>query len=132
MDPNEKKILVFTSAAHYLTHLFVLVFPALVMPISRDLGMEPADVITIGFPMYLCYGLLAIPWGYLSDRMGPRWMMGAGMITAGLGFAASGFAESAAELTLCLGLIGVGCSAYHPIALPRTRMPLESSARPEG
>jgi hypothetical protein len=23
MDPNEKKILIFTSAAHYLTHLFV-------------------------------------------------------------------------------------------------------------
>jgi MFS family permease len=117
MDPNEKKILIFTSAAHYLTHLFVLVFPALVMPISRDLSMEPAAVITIGFPMYLCYGLLAIPWGYLSDRIGARWMMGAGMIIAGVGFAASGLAESAGQLTLCLGLIGVGCSAYHPSGL---------------
>jgi MFS family permease len=117
MDPNEKKILIFTSAAHYLTHLFVLVFPALVMPISRDLSMEPAAVITIGFPMYLCYGLLAIPWGYLSDRIDPRRMMGAGLIIAGIGFAASGLAGSAGQLTLCLGLIGVGCSAYHPSGL---------------
>jgi MFS family permease len=117
MDPNEKKILIFTSAAHYLTHLFVLVFPALVMPISRDFSMEPAAVITIGFPMYLCYGLLAIPWGYLSDRIDPRRMMGAGMITAGIGFAACGLAESTGQLTLCLGLIGVGCSAYHPSGL---------------
>jgi hypothetical protein len=42
MDSNEKKILILTSAAHYLTHFFVLVFPVLVMPISRDLSMEPA------------------------------------------------------------------------------------------
>jgi sugar phosphate permease len=90
MDSNEKRILIFTSAAHYLTHFFVLVFPALVMPISRDFSMEPADVIRISFPMYLCYGLLAIPWGYLSDRIDPRSMMGAGMIIAGGGFVASG------------------------------------------
>jgi MFS family permease len=117
MDSNEKKILIFTSAAHYLTHFFVLAFPALVMPISRDLSLEPADVLKIGFPMYLCYGVLAIPWGYLGDRGNPRWMMGAGLIIAGLGFVASGFAESAEHLTLCLGVIGVGCSAYHPTGL---------------
>ena len=117
MDPNEKKILIFTSAAHYLTHFFVLVFPALVMPISRDLSLEPAAVIRISFPMYLCYGLLAIPWGYLSDRIDPRSMMGAGMIIAGVGFVASGLAGSANQLTLCLSLIGVGCSAYHPSGL---------------
>ena len=94
MDANEKKILTLTSAAHYLTHFFVLVFPVLVMPISRDLSMEPAAVLTISFPMYLCYGLLAIPWGYLSDRIDARLMMGAGMIIAGVGFLAAGLAES--------------------------------------
>jgi MFS family permease len=117
MDSNEKKILILTSAAHYLTHFFVLVFPVLVMPISRDLSMEPAAVITISFPMYLCYGLLAIPWGYLSDGIDARLMMSAGMIIAGVGFLAAGLAESVERLTLCLGLIGVGCSAYHPSGL---------------
>ena len=117
MNSNEKKILILTSAAHYLTHFFVLVFPVLVMPISRDLSMEPADVIKISFPMYLCYGLLAIPWGYLSDRFDARLMMGAGLIIAGIGFLATGLAESIGQLTLCLGVIGVGCSAYHPSGL---------------
>jgi MFS family permease len=117
MDSNEKRILILTSAAHYLTHFFVLVFPVLVMPISRDLSMEPAAVITISFPMYLCYGLLAIPWGYLSDRIDARLMMSAGMIIAGVGFLAAGLAESVDRLALCLGVIGVGCSAYHPSGL---------------
>jgi MFS family permease len=117
MDSNEKKILILTSAAHYLTHFFVLAFPVLVMPISRDLSMEPAAVIKISFPMYLCYGLLAIPWGYLSDRIDARLMMSAGMILAGVGFLAAGLAESVERLALCLAMIGVGCSAYHPSGL---------------
>jgi len=117
MDANQKRILVFTSAAHFLTHFFVLVFPALVMPISRDLSLEPAQVIPLSFPMYLCYGILAIPWGYLSDRFGARWMMGAGMLIAGAGFTAAGLSRSAEQLTVALGAIGVGCSAYHPSGL---------------
>jgi MFS family permease len=44
-------------------------------------------------------------------------MMSAGMIIAGVGFLAAGLAESVERLTLCLGLIGVGCSAYHPSGL---------------
>jgi MFS family permease len=117
LDANERRILVLTSAAHFFTHFFVLVFPALVMPISRDLSLEPAEVIPLSFPMYLLYGILAIPWGYLSDRFGARWTMGAGLFIAGAGFAAAGLAGSTAEFAIALGAIGVGCSAYHPSGL---------------
>jgi MFS family permease len=117
LDVNQRWILVFTSAAHFLTHFFVLVFPALVMPISRDLALEPAQVIPLSFPMYLCYGVLAIPWGYLSDRFGPRWIMGAGMVVAGAGFTAAGLSASERQLAIALAVIGIGCSAYHPSGL---------------
>jgi MFS family permease len=117
LDANQRRILVFTSAAHFLTHFFVLVFPALVMPISRSLSLEPARVIPLSFPMYLCYGILAIPWGYLSDRFGPRWVMGAGMLIAGAGFTAAGLTRSPQQLTVALAVIGIGCSAYHPSGL---------------
>jgi len=117
MNSNEKRLLIITSSVHYLTHFFILVFPVMVMPISRDLRLEPAAVIAISFPMYLCYGLLAIPWGYLSDRIGARVMMGTGMVIAGIGFLTAGLSESFQQLTLCLSLVGVGCSAYHPSGL---------------
>jgi MFS family permease len=117
LDRNQRRILGFTSASHFLTHFFVLVFPALVMPISRDLSLDPAQVIPLSFPMYLCYGILAIPWGFLSDRFGARTMMGAGMLIAGFGFVAASLSSSPQELTTALGAVGVGCSAYHPSGL---------------
>jgi len=117
MDSNERRILILTSAGHYLTHFFVLVFPALVMPMSRAMEIDAAEVMRIGFPMYLCYGVLAIPWGYLSDRIGPRQVMAAGMSLSGVGFIAAGLCQSALQLTVCLAIVGVGCSAYHPSGL---------------
>ncbi|MCP4716846.1 MAG: MFS transporter [Deltaproteobacteria bacterium] len=117
MDANEKRILTCTSAAHCLTHFFILVFPALVMPLSRDLSLPPERVIAISFGMYLVYGILAIPWGYLSDKYEPRTIMGAGLILTGLGFAAAGQTESISRLPFCFLLVGAGCSAYHPSGL---------------
>jgi MFS family permease len=114
---HERKILVFTSAAHFLTHFFILIFPALVMPMSRDLNLPIGRIISIGFPMYLLYGILAIPWGYLSDRFGPRWVMGSGLLIAGGGFIAAGMTSSIDRLILFFGVVGAGCSAYHPSGL---------------
>ncbi len=114
---QERKILVLTSAAHFLTHFFILIFPALVMPMSRDLNLPIGRIISIGFPMYLLYGVLAIPWGYMSDRFGPRWVMGSGLLLAGGGFIAAGMARSVEQMILFFGIVGAGCSAYHPSGL---------------
>lgn len=117
MDAHEGKILFSTSLAHYATHFFILIYPALVMPISRDLAIPPEQVIALSFFMYLCYGVLAIPWGFLSDRYNPRLVMGAGLLMAGAGFIAAGQVQSPGRLIVYLGLVGAGCSAYHPSGL---------------
>ncbi|MCP4130790.1 MAG: MFS transporter, partial [bacterium] len=117
VDSNEKKILVFTSMGHFLTHFFMLVFPALVMPLMRHFSLPLDRVLAISFPMYLCYGLLAVPWGYLSDHLGPRKVMGAGIAISGMGFIAAGNAQTITQLTVFLSITGIGCSAYHPSGL---------------
>ena len=117
MEPNEKKILIFTSLSHYLTHFYVLLFPALIMPMSRDFNVTTDIIISIGFPMYLLYGILAIPWGYLSDRFGYKRMMGIGIIIAGIGFIGAGLSNTIVMVTISLGITGIGCSAYHPSGL---------------
>ena len=114
MPKHETRILFFCCAAHFLTHFYVLTFPALIMPISRDLGLPLSQVVSIGFTMYLLYGVLAVPWGYVSDRWGHKWAMALGVITAGLGMAAAAVLNKPSLMALAFTLIGIGCAAYHP------------------
>ena len=106
MNSQERRILFFSSATHFLTHFYVLVFPALVMPMSRDLALPIATVLNISFWMYLLYGVLALGWGWISDRLGHKWAMNTGILLAAAGFISASFA-----------LVGIGCSAYHPAGL---------------
>ncbi len=117
MNKEEKAIVFFSAATHFFTHFYVLVFPALVMPISRDLGMTVAEVVDLSFFMYLLYGLTALFWGFLSDKVGHKWAMSLGIIVAGFGMTAAGISPrfgSPIVLSGALALVGIGCSSYHP------------------
>lgn len=114
LDAEERRILFFASAAHFLTHFFMLVFPALVIPIGQDMGISPAQTLKISFSMYLLYGVLAIGWGFISDHWGHRWSMASGMVLAGLGLMLAGLARSLPLLTAGFAIVGIGSSSYHP------------------
>ncbi len=113
-DSEERKILFFASATHFFTHFYMLAFPALVMPISRDLGLPVSEVLRISFWMYLLYGIPSMGWGWISDVWGHRWAMGCGMLIAGTGMAVGGLVGSPTLLSLSFAFVGAGCAAYHP------------------
>ena len=51
--------------------------------------------------------------GFLVDRIGPRLMLGAGAILAGLGWIGSGYAESLKSLYFWYGVGGIGAGAVY-------------------
>ncbi len=114
MNTYEKRILFFASASHFLTHFFMLIFPVLIMPISRALNLPLSLVVNLSFWMYFLYGTLAMLWGWLSDHLGHKWAMASGMILAGFGLIMTGFLSSLFSISLAFALVGIGCSAYHP------------------
>ncbi len=132
MDSNERRILAFTSSGHFFTHFYMLVFPVLLLPITRSLNMPLEEILPKSFLMYLLYGLLAIPWGFLSDHVSPRLMMGSGMILAGGGFLLSGLINDPAFLSFSLALVGIGCAAYHPSGLSMISKGLKSRGKAMG
>lgn len=117
LSVREKKVIAISSAAHFLTHFYILIFPAIIMPISRELGLAISDVIPIGFMMYLLYGALALPAGYLADN----WSKVAVLKTCVLGMSLSsivvGFSSSVTGFTLSLAVLGLFCGLYHPAGL---------------
>jgi MFS family permease len=122
METNKRQILRLTCAAHFLTHFFELLLPAVTMFLYRDLkqtipGLEPTTVIKVGTMMYLLYGLLALAWGPIADRFGAKLALGLGMLFAGAGYLIAGAATTIPQLWAAFALTGVGIAAYHPAGI---------------
>lgn len=114
---NEKKIVVYTSIAHFYTHFFELIFPALAIPLTLSFKMDLAEVLKISFLMYLLFGLGALPWGIISDRIGHKNTLIIFFIGAGIGAVLTALAGNPLSLFFALAIIGFFASSYHPAGL---------------
>jgi len=128
-SPQEKRILLLTSPCHFLTHMFVLVFPAATMPIAATLDMPLEDVVKLSFFMYLLYGVGALPAGYIVDRWQARRMILYGVYAMGTGLFLAGLFPSPHMIAASLLLVGVGASIYHPAGIALISRTVERSTR---
>lgn len=118
MNKTEKRILTVTCWGHFLSHFNVIVFPALVLPLSARLGLDLGRVLELSFWMYLLFGLSALPWGLIADRYGPRPLLMVYFSGCALSaFAAAKFIDSPTGLSLSLAGIGLFSGIYHPAGL---------------
>jgi MFS family permease len=115
--PNRRRILLLTCTGHFLAHFYILIFPALAVPVMKDTGLALDQVFRLSFFMYLMYGVCALPAGLLADRWSSRRIL----VVATLGMGASGvaasFAASHGAFAVSLALMGIFASAYHPAGL---------------
>ena len=96
----------------------MLVFPAIVLPLTKRLDMEMAGVLGISFWMYLLFGCTALPWGMIADRWGGKVLLRVYYAGAGLsGLAAALWIDSVAGLTMALAALGLFSGIYHPTGL---------------
>jgi MFS family permease len=115
---EEQKILVITCFSHFLSHFNMLIFPALVIPLSAHLGISIGQTIEISFWMYLMYGLTALPWGLAADKWGAKPLLGLFFLGSALScFAAGLYTESINGLALSIMGLGIFSGIYHPAGL---------------
>lgn len=114
---NERKIILLTSYCHFLTHLFMLVFPALVTPLAQDFGMPIADVVELGFWMYLLYGVGGLPMGMLTDIWGCRPMLVLFLLGLGGSSLMAGLSQDPRQLVISLTVMGIFVSIFHPAGM---------------
>lgn len=118
MSPRERSILTVTCFGHFMSHFNMLVFPAILLPLSGRLGLDVAQTLALSFWMYLLFGLTALPWGLLADRFGARPLLAVFYLGAGLfGFLAALNLSDPLALGFCLAGIGLFSGIYHPAGL---------------
>jgi len=118
LNPGERAILITASFGHLMCHVNMLVFPALLLPLTRHYDMPMATVLGLSFYMYLLFGLTALPWGMLADRLGGRLLMAIFYIGSSLASLSAGiWIHSPFLLSICLSVLGLFAGIYHPVGL---------------
>jgi len=118
MNPQERRILIISCFGHFMSHFNMLVFPALLLPLTARLDLDMSQVLGLSFWMYLLFGLTALPWGMAADRWGAKPLMLLFFLGAGLsGVAAATRIDTPMALSIALAGMGLFSGIYHPIGL---------------
>jgi len=118
VNENERNILVVTCFGHFMSHYNMLVFPAIVLPLTSILDMDMASVLNLCFWQYLLFGLMALPWGIAGDKLNGKSLTMLMFVGAGVCAILSAlFVRHPTALCLALAGIGLFSAIYHPIGM---------------
>ena len=110
-----KRSIAFINWAHALDHYVMLIFPTVVIGLELVYGRSYAELIALGTPAFLAFGVFSLPAGWLGDRWSRRNMMALFYAGCGLSLVAAGLAPNLIVLTIALSALGVFAAIYHPV-----------------
>lgn len=114
MSP-ERRTTLFLNVGHTLDHLFMLIFPTVVLAMSAELQRPYAELLPLALGGFIAFGAFSIPSGWLADRWSRFGMMVAFFIGIGAASILTGLARTPFEIAAGLTLIGAFAAIYHPV-----------------
>src|SRR5882757_1299633 len=105
----------FINWAHALDHFVMLVFPTVVIGLQIVYARSYAELIALGTPSFIAFGVFSLPAGWLADRWSRRNMMVLFYVGCGLSLAAAGLAPNLVVLGIALFALGMFAAIYHPV-----------------
>jgi MFS family permease len=110
-----KRSIGFINWAHALDHYVMLIFPTVVIGLELVYGRSYAELIALGTPAFIAFGVFSLPAGWLADRWSRRNMMAVFYAGCGLSLVAAGLAPNLIVLAIALTALGVFAAIYHPV-----------------
>src|SRR5437870_1366 len=105
----------FINWAHALDHYVMLIFPTVVIGLEIVYGRSYAELIALGTPAFIAFGVFSLPAGWLGDHWSRRNMMAVFYGGCGLSLAAAGLAPNLIMLAIALTVLGMFAAIYHPV-----------------
>ncbi len=130
MTTRERSILIVTCYGHFMSHFNMLVFPAVLLPLSTKFHLPMTETLALSFWMYLLFGLSALPWGMTADKLGAQPLLAVFHGGAGIcGILAAFFTDNPLFFSIALTGIGLFSGIYHPAGLGWIAKEFESTSR---
>src|SRR5215468_8479783 len=105
----------FINWAHAIDHYVMLILATVVIELTTVYGWSYAEVIALGTPSFIAFGVFSLPAGWLGDHWSRRNMMVLFYLGCGASLAAAAFAPSLAVLAVALAVLGAFAAIYHPV-----------------
>ena len=112
--PSDRRLVLSVSAAHFVSHYYILLLPPLFEFVRADYGVSYTE---LGFAL-LAYNavsaVLQTPAGFMVDRFGARSLLIGALILGAIAYAIAGVVHSFWVLIAMFGVAGLGNTIYHP------------------
>jgi MFS family permease len=131
MTPARRQI-VFINTAHTITHYSLAILPTAVLVMAvpgGPFGESYAPILALATGMFVLYGLLSLPQGWLAQRFGRKTLMTVFFLGIAAGLIGAGLAHSPTILAIALACAGGFAAIYHPIG---TTMLIEAAGDKPG
>ncbi len=107
----------FLNVGHALDHLFMLIYPTVVLTIGADIVGGYGEALTLSLGGFIAFGACSLPAGWLGDRWSRHGMITIFFIGIGVASMLTGLARNPLEIAAGLTLIGMFAAIYHPIGI---------------
>jgi MFS family permease len=111
---SELQTLVAVSAAHLVSHFYIITVPVLLPVLKERLGVSFFELGLALTTFNVVTALTQAPVGFLVDRAGARRVLIGGLFLGGAAFATFGLFTAYPVLFVTAVVAGLGNSVYHP------------------
>lgn len=108
----------FLCVGHSFDHMFTLLFTVVVLEVEHEFGLTFGEGVRLAWLGLVLFGAGAPLAGWLADKWSDIGMMVVFFIGIGLSTIGAGLAQTPTQMFICLSLIGLFASIYHPVAIP--------------
>jgi MFS family permease len=114
---DRRYLVPFLNLGHLLDHLAMLVFPTVVIALSRDWHRSYSELLPLAVGGFIAFGAFAIPAGWLADHWSRYRMLVVFFFGTGASLFVTGFAQSSWQIAVGLTVTGMFAAIYHPVGI---------------